>query len=337
MARTGLGQRLARIVGRAARDGARALRGSEGRQRSAGGRPGPADTPSGTRRGPEPSPTGYPGDFVGVPEISYTPAHDGDPDPGEIVWTWVPFEEDHSRGKDRPVLVIGRDESWLLALMLTSQDHDRDAARRRAMAGSGSTSARARGTGRADRARPASTASSASTRPSCGARAPCCRESASPRWPRRCERPTDAGTRVVADPQLGTGRRGPPLGAGAVRGGPPAGQGPPGAAHRPRRQVAAGPDADEPGPPVRRCSAARSRPTVGGDRHRPVGPGTTTEQRPRRQDHPHPPQDGAPRGCRPRPGSFRAGGRGGAGRALTQGNRQPAPGTRAGGPVTAVR
>lgn len=128
MARTGLGQRLARIVGRAARDGARALRGSEGPGRSAGRRPGPADTPSGTRRGPEPSPTGYPGDFVGVPEISYTPAHDGDPDPGEIVWTWVPFEEDHSRGKDRPVLVIGRDESWLLALMLTSQDHDRDAA-----------------------------------------------------------------------------------------------------------------------------------------------------------------------------------------------------------------
>jgi hypothetical protein len=23
----------------------------------------------------------------------YAPDHDGDPDPGEIVWTWVPFEE----------------------------------------------------------------------------------------------------------------------------------------------------------------------------------------------------------------------------------------------------
>ena len=97
-------------------------------QRSAGGQPARADTLSGTRPGHQPSPTGYPGDFEGVPEISYTPAHDGDPDPGEIVWTWVPFEEDHSRGKDRPVLVIGRDGSWLLALMLTSQDHDRDAA-----------------------------------------------------------------------------------------------------------------------------------------------------------------------------------------------------------------
>jgi hypothetical protein len=38
------------------------------------------------------------------------------------------FEEDYQRGKDRPVLVIGRDEPWLLALMLTSKDHDRDAA-----------------------------------------------------------------------------------------------------------------------------------------------------------------------------------------------------------------
>ena len=71
----------------------------------------------------------YPGDFTGVPTMSYSPSPDGIPDPGEIVWTWVPFEEDHRRGKDRPVLVIGRDEPWLLGLMLTSKDHDRDAAR----------------------------------------------------------------------------------------------------------------------------------------------------------------------------------------------------------------
>ena len=48
-------------------------------------------------------------------------------DPGEIVWTWVPFEEDRSRGKDRPVLVIGHDGPWLLALALTSKDHRGDA------------------------------------------------------------------------------------------------------------------------------------------------------------------------------------------------------------------
>ncbi len=70
----------------------------------------------------------YPGDFEGVPRLEYRPNEDGDADPGEIVWTWVPYEEDHSRGKDRPVLVIGTDERWLLALILTSKDHDRDAA-----------------------------------------------------------------------------------------------------------------------------------------------------------------------------------------------------------------
>ena len=70
--------------------------------------------------------TDYPGDFTGELEISYDPHPDGEPDPGEIVWAWVPYEEDHSRGKDRPVLVVGHDEPWLLALQLTSKDHDRD-------------------------------------------------------------------------------------------------------------------------------------------------------------------------------------------------------------------
>lgn len=49
-------------------------------------------------------------------------------DPGEVVWTWVPYEEDHSQGKDRPVLIVGREGRWLLALPLTSKDHDLDAA-----------------------------------------------------------------------------------------------------------------------------------------------------------------------------------------------------------------
>ncbi len=57
----------------------------------------------------------------------YAPRPDGDPDPGEIVWTWVPFEEDHSQGKDRPVLLVGSDGAWLLGVMLTSKDHSRDA------------------------------------------------------------------------------------------------------------------------------------------------------------------------------------------------------------------
>ena len=44
----------------------------------------------------------------GVVTIEYTPRLDNDPDPGEIVWTWVPFEEDPTQGKDRPVMIIGR-------------------------------------------------------------------------------------------------------------------------------------------------------------------------------------------------------------------------------------
>ena len=32
---------------------------------------------------------------------------DGDADPGEVVWTWVPYQEDSSVGKDRPAVVIG--------------------------------------------------------------------------------------------------------------------------------------------------------------------------------------------------------------------------------------
>jgi len=61
-------------------------------------------------------------------EIGYVPRDDGRPDPGEVVWAWVPFDEGDGRGKDRPVLVIGRRGTDLLALMLTSKDHDRDAA-----------------------------------------------------------------------------------------------------------------------------------------------------------------------------------------------------------------
>lgn len=69
----------------------------------------------------------YVGDYAGVVDAAYSPHLDGDPDPGEIVWTWVPYEEDHAQGKDRPVLLVGRDGPWLLGLQLTSKDHDRDA------------------------------------------------------------------------------------------------------------------------------------------------------------------------------------------------------------------
>lgn len=66
----------------------------------------------------------YPGDYRDIINFEYSPSLDGDADPGEIVWTWVPFEEDYSQGKDRPVLLVGRDGEYLLALMMTSKDHN---------------------------------------------------------------------------------------------------------------------------------------------------------------------------------------------------------------------
>lgn len=55
-------------------------------------------------------------------KLVYAPDLDGRADPGEIVWTWVAYEDDPSRGKDRPVLVVGRDRRTLLGLMLSSQE-----------------------------------------------------------------------------------------------------------------------------------------------------------------------------------------------------------------------
>ncbi|GAA0188320.1 type II toxin-antitoxin system PemK/MazF family toxin [Glutamicibacter creatinolyticus] len=79
---------------------------------------------------PAPRPAGsavhggvYPGDYTAAVAVNYNPSLDGEPDPGEIVWGWVPYEEDHSQGKDRPVLLVGRDGKWLLGLMLTSKDN----------------------------------------------------------------------------------------------------------------------------------------------------------------------------------------------------------------------
>ena len=61
----------------------------------------------------------------------YAPEADGQPDPGEVVWAWVPYEDDPTQGKDRPVLLLDTDgdtdgDGWV-GLMMSSQDHDRDA------------------------------------------------------------------------------------------------------------------------------------------------------------------------------------------------------------------
>jgi hypothetical protein len=59
--------------------------------------------------------------------VEYSPQIDGDPDPGEVVWAWVPFEEDPEQGKDRPLVVIGRRGPKLVGVPLTSKQHDNEA------------------------------------------------------------------------------------------------------------------------------------------------------------------------------------------------------------------
>ncbi|WP_241156203.1 type II toxin-antitoxin system PemK/MazF family toxin [Leucobacter chromiireducens] len=55
---------------------------------------------------------------------SYAPQVDGDPDPGEIVWTWVPYVENDGRGKDRPVLIIARlDHESTVGCYLSTKEH----------------------------------------------------------------------------------------------------------------------------------------------------------------------------------------------------------------------
>lgn len=88
----------------------------------------PRRSPRPVRRNDTATPSRYPGDFTGSPAIAYQPNPDGRPDPGEVVWTWVPYEDDPREGKDRPVLLIGRDGPWLLGLQVTSRDHDVDSA-----------------------------------------------------------------------------------------------------------------------------------------------------------------------------------------------------------------
>ncbi|MEJ6490497.1 hypothetical protein PQI23_12285 [Leucobacter sp. USCH14] len=55
---------------------------------------------------------------------SYEPDPDGSPDPGEIVWAWVPYAEHDGRGKDRPVLIIARiDSSTTAGCYLSTKQH----------------------------------------------------------------------------------------------------------------------------------------------------------------------------------------------------------------------
>jgi hypothetical protein len=64
-------------------------------------------------------------------QVAYRPERDGDPDPGEVVWTWVPYEDDPTQGKDRPVLIVGHHDRrggdrHLVGVALTSKQHDHE-------------------------------------------------------------------------------------------------------------------------------------------------------------------------------------------------------------------
>ncbi|RFA21377.1 hypothetical protein B7R25_08215 [Subtercola boreus] len=64
---------------------------------------------------------------LGHQKLSYSPHADARPDPGEVVWTWVPYEENDGRGKDRPVLVLARlSANTVLGVQLTSKEHEGD-------------------------------------------------------------------------------------------------------------------------------------------------------------------------------------------------------------------
>lgn len=111
-----------RSLGNAVRRGLRMLQ----KRRPAPPAPGPGrDRRAGAMPqapGGGPAGSGYPGDYSGRSAVRYAPQPDGDPDPGEVVWAWVPYEEDHGKGKDRPVLLVGHNGPFLLGLMLTSRD-----------------------------------------------------------------------------------------------------------------------------------------------------------------------------------------------------------------------
>ncbi|MCC3301350.1 type II toxin-antitoxin system PemK/MazF family toxin [Arthrobacter sp. zg-Y895] len=92
--------------------------------RTPANRQSPPSSPSSARTAPAAAGTGYLGDYSGPVTPVYAPQPDGDPDPGEVVWAWVPYEDDPSQGKDRPVLLIGRSGGLLLGLMMTSRDRN---------------------------------------------------------------------------------------------------------------------------------------------------------------------------------------------------------------------
>jgi hypothetical protein len=122
--------RFARQAVDLVRDVRRGDRSDEGRSRRRAGsgpdRRAPSSSPrSSSPRSSSPRSSSLDSELHGT-RIEYSPSMDGDPDPGEVVWTWVPYEDDPSQGKDRPVVIIGRRGAGLVGVALTSKQHDHE-------------------------------------------------------------------------------------------------------------------------------------------------------------------------------------------------------------------
>ncbi|MDR0284712.1 MAG: type II toxin-antitoxin system PemK/MazF family toxin [Propionibacteriaceae bacterium] len=89
---------------------------------------------AGARRPGEPRPApsvGRPAGSVSRvagPTISYSPHPGPTPDPGEVVWAYVPYEDDPAQGKVRPVLLLGPHGKDFWSVYFSSVDHDLDEA-----------------------------------------------------------------------------------------------------------------------------------------------------------------------------------------------------------------
>ncbi len=112
---------VARAVGRASGPAPTIPQGLRDRLRAAGtSTTGTAPSPT----SPRTRAAGGRATHAGRVLFEYSPSPDGRPDPGEVVWAWVPYEDDPRQGKDRPVLIVGREGTELLGLMLTSRDRN---------------------------------------------------------------------------------------------------------------------------------------------------------------------------------------------------------------------
>jgi hypothetical protein len=68
-------------------------------------------------------------DYRGPAVPEYAPVADHEPDPGEVVWAWVPFEEDPAQGKDRPLAIVGRSTDKptdMVGFLLSSKDRSQE-------------------------------------------------------------------------------------------------------------------------------------------------------------------------------------------------------------------